>query len=113
MTKETKRRDLEAQSFMEYAEKLNLDCFHAGKKDGTWLIFGSNGGGKTKMNGKLAKLYISRFYYASEIHDVVECLERGDTRIKLVSCRSHLFSNWYMIEEKMTTVYEEVSDNEI
>jgi hypothetical protein len=105
--------DLEAKEFLAYASTKDIGCFTVVKDKGEWLVTASYDGHKSELNGMSAVSQIARYYYFVEKPDDQGCTERGDSQLKLLSCRTHFFSNWYMLEETMTSLREDVLADDI
>jgi len=105
--------DFEVKKFITYAETKDIPCFLAHKGKRNWLIHGSGRSGESELDGKPATSQITRYYYYLEKTSESGCSERGDNKLKLRSCRNHLFSNWYMLEKTMTSLQEDVLTNDI
>ena len=105
--------DIEVKEFLAYANTKDVPCFTVQKDQPEWLVTASYDGHQVELNGKPAKSQIARFYYFSETPNNLGCSERGDDKSKLHSCRSHLFSNWYLLEETIISLQEDVLTNDI
>jgi hypothetical protein len=105
--------DIEVGKFLAYASFREVPCFHASEYKRGWLIHASKDARATELNGKPAMSQIARFYYHSKSTNEPVCNERGSENSKLLHCSHHMFSGWYMLEETMTYLLEDVTGDDI